>query len=136
MISSIVEFIFLLMAHASAGIYSSPLKCSKKSAYIIWGTWIVLQLVLLFYTEFVLTNMALQFFTGFILPLIGQYVIFFATTKGRLAQRIFTMLTYSVFFCIIMTPSVMIKEALGELHWSLTVIVQAILLFAIARAEI
>jgi len=132
MISSIVEFIFLLMAHASAGIYSSPLKCSKKSAYIIWGTWIVLQLVLLFYTEFVLTNMALQFFTGFILPLIGQYVIFFATTKGRLAQRIFTMLTYSLFFCIVMTFFTMVKGTFGEMHPIFTTLIQAVLLFAIA----
>ena len=131
MISSIVEFIFLLMAHASAGIYSSPLKCSKKSAYIIWGTWIVLQLVLLFYTEFVLTNMALQFFTGFILPLIGQYVIFFATTKGRLAQRIFTMLTYSLFFCIVMTFFTMVKGTFGEMHPIFTTLIQAVLLFAI-----
>lgn len=131
MISSIVEFIFLLMAHASAGIYSSPLKCSKKSAYIIWGTWIVLQLVLLFYTEFVLTNMALQFFTGFILPLIGQYVIFFATTKGRLAQRIFTMLTYSLFFCIVMTFFTMVKGTFGEMHPIFTTLFQAVLLFAI-----
>jgi len=35
----------------------------------------------------------LQFFVGFVLSLIGQYVIFFATAKGMFAQRIFTMLT-------------------------------------------
>ena len=131
MTGTIVEFILLLVAHAAAGIYSSTLKYSKKITYIVWGTWVVLQTGLLFFTEFVLTNWALQFFIGFVLSLVGQYVIFFVTTKGRLAQRIFTMLTYSIFFCIITTPFILVKDALSELHWSLTVLVQAILLLAI-----
>ena len=100
MTGTIIEFILLLVSHAAAGIFSSTLKYTKKTTYIIWGTWVVLQTALLFYTEFVLTNWALQFFVGFVLSLVGQYVIFFVTTKGKLAQRIFTMLTYSIFFCI------------------------------------
>ena len=131
MTGTIIELLLLLLAHTAAGIYSSTLKYSKKFTYIIWGIWIAFQTALLLCAEFVLIDWGLQFFVGFVLSLVGQYVIFFITTKGKLTQRIFTMLTYSVFFCIIMTPSVMIKEALGELHWSLTVIVQAILLFAI-----
>ena len=131
MTGAIVEFILLHIAHAAAGIYSSTLKYSKKITYIVWVTWVVLQTGLLFFTEFVLTNWALQFFIGFVLSLVGQYVIFFVTTKGRLAQRIFTMLTYSIFFCIITTPFILVKDALSELHWSLTVLVQAILLLAI-----
>ena len=102
MTGTIVEFILLLVAHAAAGIYSSTLKYGKKVTYAIWGTWVVLQTALLFYTEFALTNWVLKFFIGFILSLIGQYVIFFVTTKGRLTQRIFTMMTYSLFFCIVM----------------------------------
>ena len=114
MTGTIAQFILLLIAHAVAGIYSSTLKYSKKITFIIWGTWVVLQTALLFYTEFVLTNWALQFFVGFILSLIGQYVIFFATTKGKLAQRVFTMLTYSIFFCIVMTFFAMVKGTLGQ----------------------
>ena len=131
MTGTIIESILLLIAHAAAGIYSSTLKYSKKITYTVWGVWLALQTSLLFYSEFVLTNWTIQFFLGFILPLAGQYVIFFVTTKGKLAQRIFTMLTYSIFFCIVMTPFIMVKDALGELHWSLTVLVQAVLLFAI-----
>ena len=62
MTGTIVEFILLLIAHAAAGIYSSTLKYRKKITYIVWGTWVVLQTGLLFLTEFVLTNWALQFF--------------------------------------------------------------------------
>ena len=131
MTGTIVEFILLLIAHAAAGIYSSTLKFSKKITYIIWGTWIAIQTGLLFFTEFVLTNWALQFFVGFVLSLVGQYVIFFVTTKGRLAQRIFTMLTYSIFFCIAMSLFTMIRGTFSELHWALTALIQAVLLLAI-----
>jgi len=131
MTGTIIESILLLIAHAAAGIYSSTLKYNKKTTYIVWGVWMALQTILLFYTEFALTNWTLQFFFGFIFPLVGQYVIFFATTKGKLTQRIFTMLTYSIFFCIITTPFILVKDALSDLHWSLTVLIQAILLSAI-----
>ena len=131
MTGTIVEFILLLIAHAAAGIYSSTLKYSKKITYIVWGTWVVLQTGLLFFTEFVLTNWALQFFVGFVLSLVGQYVIFFVTTKGKLAQRIFTMLTYSIFFCIAMSLFTMIRGTFSELHWALTALIQAVLLLAI-----
>ena len=131
MTGTIVEFILLLIAHAAAGIYSSTLKYNKKITYIVWGTWVVLQTGLLFFTEFVLTNWALQFFIGFVLSLVGQYVIFFVTTKGKLAQRIFTMLTYSIFFCIAMSLFTMIRGTFSELHWALTALIQAVLLLAI-----
>lgn len=131
MTGTIIQFILLLIAHAAAGIYSSNLKYSKKTTYFIWGTWVVLQTALLFYTEFVLTNWALQFFVGFVLSLVGQYVIFFVTTKGKLAQRVFTMLTYSIFFCIVMSLVTMVNGTFGELHWTLTALMQAALLFAI-----
>ena len=131
MTGTIIQFILSLIAHTAAGIYSSTLKYSKKTTYIIWGTWVVLQTAFLFYTEFVLTNLVLQFFVGFVLSLVGQYVIFFATTKGKLAQRVFTMLTYSIFFCIVMSLVTMVNGTFGELHWTLTALIQAALLFAI-----
>ena len=131
MIGTIIELIFILVAHAAAGIYSSTLKYSKKTTYIIWGTWIVLQTALLFYTETSLANLPLQFFFGFIFPLVGQYVLFFVTTKGKLMQRIFTMLTYSIFFCIITAPFIIVKDKLSQLHWSLTMLAQAVMLFSI-----
>ena len=131
MTATIIELILLLVAHATAGIYSSPLKYSKKTTYIIWGAWIAFQTALLLCSELVLKDWVLQFFIGFILALVGQYVIFFVTTKGRLAQRVFTILTYSIFFCIITSPFIMVKDKLSEFHWLLTVLVQAVLLFAV-----
>ena len=129
MTGTIIQFILLLIAHAAAGIYSSTLKYSTKTTYIIWGAWVVFQTALLFYTEFMLTNWAFQFFVGFVLSLVGQYIIFFVTTKGKLAQRIFTMLTYSIFFCIVMSLITMFNGTFGQLHWAFTVLIQAVLLF-------
>ena len=131
MTGTIVEFILLLIAHAAAGIYSSHLKYSKKITYTVWGIWVAMQTVLLFVTEFVLTNLALQFFVAFVLALIGQYSIFFLTTKGKFAQRMFTILTYSIFFCITISLFTMVDGTFEELHWGLTALIQAILLSSV-----
>ena len=128
---TIIQFIFFLIAHAAAGIYSSTLKYSKKFTYILWGIWVALQTALLFFAEFVLTNDVLQFIVGFVLSLVGQYAIFFITTKGKLAQRIFTLLTYSIFFCVAMSLFNMVDGTFTSLHWTLTALIQAILLSAI-----
>ena len=129
--ANVIELIFLLLAHAAAGIYSSTLKYSKKTTYIIWGVWVAVQSMIMFFAESVLPMSPLLFLISFILPLIGQYVIFFATTKGRLAQRLFTMLTYSIFFCIGITFFLMVRAGLGERYSILTMPIQATLLFAL-----
>lgn len=133
MLESIIGFIILLVAHAAAGIYSSCLKYSKKATFIIWGIWIVLQCGLLIYTGFEIKNTAMQFFMGFVIPLICQYVIFFATTKGKVALRVFTMLTYSLFFCITMTLHTVIRGTFGNLHWTLVTLIQAAMMFVILK---
>lgn len=127
----IVEIILLLVAHAAAGIYSSTLKYSKKFTYILWGIWIAIQTGLLFYTEFVLNDLALKFLLGFGFSLVGQYVIFFLSTKGKLAQRIFTMLTYSNFFCIAMTFLNLINDAFVGRYWGISAFIQTLLLLVI-----
>ena len=111
---TIVEFIILLLSHAAVGIYSSDLKYGKRTVYIIWGVWTALQIGMLLYTEYVLTNWMLQFLMGFVFALVGQYLIFFLTTKGKFAQRLFTIITYSVFFCIAITLFTMVKGSIGE----------------------
>lgn len=131
MVLSIIEFLILLIAHAAAGMYAATLKYSRKVTYVIWGLWIVLQTAFLFYSEYILTNVTSKFLTGFIFSLVGQYVIFLATTKGRLAQRIFTILTYSIFFCICMTVFNMIKGSFLDINPVLLTIISACMLFGI-----
>ena len=127
----LIEFVLLSLAHAAAGIYSSTLKYSKKVTYIIWGVWVVIQSSLLFCTEFVMSHVAMRFFVGFILSLISQYVIFFITTKGRITQRIFTMLTYSILFCIVMTLFTIVKSTFTNMHPLLIALIFATVLFGV-----
>lgn len=125
---TIIEFIILLLSHAAVGIYSSNLKYGKRTVYIIWGTWVALQIGLLLYSEYVLTNWTLQFFIGFVLALVGQYVIFFVTTKGAISQRLFTILTYSIFFCITITFFLMVKSSIGQTYPFLIVLIHFLIL--------
>ena len=130
MVLTVIEFILLLVTHSVAGMYSAALKYSKKATCAVWGVWIIFQTALLVYTEFVLTNWALQFLAGFVLALIGQYIIFFATTKGKLAYRVFIILTYSIFFCIVMTVFTMVKGSFAHLPPLFMVIIHYAMLFA------
>ena len=115
-IITIIEILITLIVHSAFGIYSSTMKYSKKLTHLIWGIWILLQGSLFFYTEFILKNATTQFLFGFVLSFIGQYIIFLTTTKGKLAQRIFTILTYSIFFCIYMTLFNMIKGTFTNIN--------------------
>ena len=130
MTENIFGFIFLLIAHAAAGIYSSTLKYSKRTTFTIWGIWVLIQSALLVIAE-LLTDTVLQFVIGFVLSLAGQYAIFFLTTKGRILHRIFIISTYSIFFCITMTLFTMIRGTFADLHPVIILLIQAGMLFAI-----
>ena len=129
--ATIIEFILVLISHAVAGIYSSTLKYSQKHTYTIWCIWISLQSVLFYYIEFVLTNQVLQFLGGFVLSMVGQYVIFLVTTKGKLVQRVFTMLTYSILFCIFMSLFTMVKGTFHNLHNLIILFIETVMLFCV-----
>ena len=109
LIATILEIVFLLVAHSIAGIYSCALKYSKTVTHAIWGSWIVVQGALFVISELKFTDAPLQFLVGFVSPLVSHYVIFFLTTKGRVAERLFVMSTYSIFFCIAMALFTMVK---------------------------
>ena len=102
MISVLFEFLIILIAHAISGMYSSNLKYSKKTTFIIWGIWLLLQGCIWGFGEFVINNIGLKFLLVFVSGFVFQYVVYFVTTKGEFSQRLFTILTYSVFFCIFM----------------------------------
>ena len=126
---TIIEFIILLLSHAAAGIYSSESKYRKGKIFLIWGIWVAIQIGLLFYSEYVVTNLMLKFFTGFVLALMGQYVIFFLTTKGKFTEKLFKILTYSILFCISMNFFLLVKMSIGVSHPVLTAFIQPAILF-------
>ena len=130
-ISVLIELFVILIAHAISGIYSSNLKYSKKSTFIIWGIWLVLQGCLWWFGEFVINDTGMKFLSVFVSAFVFQYIIFFATTKGKLSQRLFTILTYSVFFCIFMAFNTVIQGTFPGMNIVIRLIVLCALLIGI-----
>ena len=116
MISLVFEQLVVLVSHAISGIYSSDLKYSKKTTFFVWGIWVVFQGIIGYFSEFVTKDVGLKFFLGFVTAYVFQYIIFFATTKGRFSQRLFTILTYSIFFCIFMALFMAIQGAFPGMY--------------------
>ena len=130
-ISVLIELFVILIAHAISGIYSSNLKYSKKTTFIIWGIWLSLQGCLWCFGEFVINDTGMKFLSVFVSAFVFQYIIFFATTKGKLSQRLFTILTYSVFFCIFMAFNAVIQGTFPGMNIVIRLIVLCALLIGI-----
>ena len=73
----------------------------------------------------------MKFLLVFVSAFVFQYVVFFATTKGKLSQRLFTILTYSVFFCIAVGFNLAIQGTFPGMHFVIKLIVLVGLLFGI-----
>lgn len=131
MISFMFEQLVVLVAHAISGIYSSDLKYSKKTTFFVWGIWVVFQGIIGYFSEFVIKDIGMKFFLGFVTVYVFQYIIFFATTKGRFSQRLFTILTYSIFFCIFMALFMAIQGAFPGMYAIVRTIIHATLMVGV-----
>ena len=131
MISLMFEQLVVLVAHAISGIYSSDLKYSKKTTFFVWGIWVVFQGIIWYFSEFVIKDIGMKFFLGFVTAYVFQYIIFFATTKGRFSQRLFTILTYSIFFCIFMALFMAIQGAFPGMYAIVRTIIHATLMVGV-----
>ena len=130
-ISVFIELLLILIVHAISGIYSTTLKYSKKTTFIIWGIWFALQGSVWCFGEFVIDDMALKFLLVFVSAFVFQYVVFFVTTKGNFAQRLFIILTYSVFFCIFMAFNTVIQGTFPGMNIVIRLIVLCAILIGI-----
>ncbi len=131
MISLMFEQLVVLVAHAISGIYSSDLKYSKKTTFSVWGIWVVFQGIIWYFSEFMIKDIGMKFFLGFVTAYVFQYIIFFATTKGRFSQRLFTILTYSIFFCIFMALFMAIQGAFSSMYAIVKTIIHATLMVGV-----
>ena len=130
-ISVLIEPVAILIAHAVSGIYSSSLKYSKKTTFVVWGIWFALQGCLWCFGEFVINNIGMKFLSVFVSAFVFQYIVFFTTTKGKFSQRLFTILTYSIFFCIFIGLNLAIQGTFPKMHFTVRLIVLVMLLFGI-----
>ena len=125
---TLFEQLIVLLAHAISGIYSSELKYSKKTTFLIWGIWVFVQSAVWYFGEFVLKDFGMKFFVIFVSAFFFQYVVFFVTTKGKFSQRVFTILTYSVFFCILMGFNTAIQGTFPDMNIIIRLIILGSLL--------
>ena len=130
-LNAIMDAGTVIIAHVVVGLLAAPLKYKKSISILIWSIWGVIQTMLLTPILFVDLESGLGFVIGFVSTYIGQYVLFFVTTKGNVAKRLFTILTYSVFFCIYMGIATAVIGSFPSFNWGITSVIRAVLLFAV-----
>ena len=131
LLNSVIDAIAVISAHVLVGLFSAPLKYRRGISVLIWCVWGVLQTVMLSPVMASEVDIVFGFIAGFIVPYIGQYVLFFITTRGNPARRLFTLLTYSVFFCIYMGVANALIGSIPNLHWTTASLVRITLLFIV-----
>ena len=99
-LNAIVDAVAVITAHIMIGLFAAPLKYKKWTSVLIWCVWGSVQTALFIPAMTTDAENGFGFIAGFVAPYVGQYLLFFITTKGKFAKRLFTILTYSVFFCI------------------------------------
>ena len=129
-LNAIIEAVAVIVAHAMIGLFTAPLKYKRWKSVLIWCVWGVIQTAL-FVPAMTLSDKAFGFIFGFVAPYVGQYVLFFITTKGEFAKRLFTILTYSVFFCIYMGIATSVTGSFPDLHWGVVSLIRIVLLFVV-----
>ena len=130
-LNAIIDAVGVIVAHAVIGLFAAPLRYKKWISLIIWGVWGAAQALLFLPAMNADVEEGFGFLVGFIVPYIGQYVLFFITTKGKFAKRLFTILTYSVFFCIYMGVATSVIGSFPDLHWGVASLIRITLLFVV-----
>lgn len=130
-LNAIIDAVGVIVAHAVIGLFAAPLRYKKWISLIIWGVWGAAQALLFLPAMNADVEEGFGFLVGFIVPYVGQYVLFFITTKGKFAKRLFTILTYSVFFCIYMGVATSVIGSFPDLHWGVASLIRITLLFVV-----
>ena len=130
-LNAAIDAVAVIAAHAIIGLLSAPLKYKKGISILIWCIWGVVQTA--FFIPAMTANLGnnFGFVVGFVAPYVGQYLLFFITTKGPFAKRLFTILTYSVFFCIYMAVATAVIGSLPNLPWEFASLIRISLLFVV-----
>ena len=134
LLNAAIDGVAVVSAHAMIGLFSAPLRYKKWVSVLIWCVWGVAQTMLFIPAISGDVESELGFAIGFIAPYVGQYALFFITTKGNLPKRLFTILTYSVFFCIYMGIATAVIGSFPTLSWYFASMIRASLLFVVVFA--
>ena len=130
-LNAAIDAVAVVSAHAVIGLFSAPLKYKKWLSILIWSVVGVMEAALLILAMTSVSGSGLGFVAGFLAPYVGQYLLFFITTEGKFAKRLFTILTYSVFFCIYMAIATSLIGSFPNLPWQVASLIRISLLFAV-----
>ena len=131
LLNAAIDGVAVVFAHAMIGFFSAPLKFKKWVSILIWCVWGVVQTALFIPTMASDSGNGFGFIAGFVAPYLGQYLLFFIATKGKFAKRLFTILTYSVFFCIYMAIATAVIASFPGLPWQVASLIRISLLFVV-----
>lgn len=98
MFETILRALLTFLAHAIAATHLAPLKYSKSITYSLWAVFVLGHSVLAFFLPSVQWATPSLLFTVYMLACVLHVLLFFITTTGRLGQRAFLILSYTVFF--------------------------------------
>jgi hypothetical protein len=129
--NAVIDGVAVITAHVMIGLFAAPLRYKKWVSILIWCVWGVVQAVLFIPAMTLTADKVFGFIFGFVTPYVGQYVLFFITTKGKFAKRLFTIITYSVFFCIYMAIATSVIGSFPNLHWGVASLIRIVLLFVV-----
>ena len=129
LLNAVIDALAVIVAHIMIGLFSAPLKYKKWVSILVWCVWGLAQTVLFIPAMISDAGLGFGFIVGFIVPYVGQYVLFFIMTKGKLDKRLFTILTYSVFFCMYMAIATSVIGTFPHAPWQVFSLVRIVLLF-------
>ena len=127
----LLDFRTVVAAHAAVGFFAMPLKYSKRISIFSWACWCLFQLILLSALSSATLPWGVTFLIGFLSPFVGQYLLFFLLTEGKVLEKLFIMLTYSTFFCIYMGAITALIGSLGGISPIASAFLRFLLLGAI-----
>ena len=124
LLNAAIDAVTVMTAHVMIGLFSAPMKYKRRVSVLLWCVWGALQAILFIPATMPDVSPNFGFVAGFVAPYVGQYVLFFLTTKGKPTQRLFTILTYSVFFCIYMGITTAVIGSFPDLHWGFATLIR------------
>ena len=89
LLNAVIDALAVIVAHIMIGLFSAPLKYKKWVSIFVWCVWGLAQTVLFIPAMISDAGLGFGFIVGFIVPYVGQYVLFFIMTKGKLDKRLF-----------------------------------------------
>lgn len=130
---TMLESLLIYLSHAFAAVNMAPLKYSKRKTYLIWGIWIAAAMTLPLILQKTTTSdkTGISPIVVFMLLFCTQAMLYFLTTKGRILERVFLLLSYAVIFTSCMSIVESVQRFIPQNNSWIRLLIYGLLLFGI-----